>query len=135
MGPLEQKVRDSLKSRAAGVLDAISGPVGAFERADNVFAALFNGATSEGTFWPNGRLFIGKAEAEWGWPAQWEKLRDAGLIEYELYETPNHPSFGGTTTKLRWSITDKGWEVRNDDLAYFREVMAARDQDEAAGRA
>jgi len=124
-GPKENAVRATLATRPAGILDAFDN------RVSNCFAGLFNGARREGIIWPNGSLFVCKAECEWGWPGDWEKLRDAGLLTFRLEERPNHPSIGGTTAYVPWSITKKGWDVRDDDLAYFNELMDARRKDES----
>ena len=124
-GPKETAVRATLATRPAGILEG-------FERGvRNCFKGLFNGASREGHIWPNGAFKVGKAECEWGWPGDWEKLRDAGLLTFRLDARPNHPSIGGSTTYVPYSITDKGWDVREDDIAYFRELMAAREKDEA----
>lgn len=118
----EQAVRATLANRPAGVLAGLP------HDAETCFAGLFNGALGTGTVYPGG-LFIGKSECERNWPEAWEALREAGLVEWRLEEVPNHPKVGGFTTKLHWSVTDKGWEVRDDDLAWFRELMTAMRRD------
>jgi len=114
----EIAVRATLKDRPAGILSELPRVEGKYP-ASNVFAALFNGAR-QGYAIPNGRVFFGKAEAEWGWPHAWEELMQAGLIIFSL-----------DGNRVAWAITNKGMEVRNDDLAYFRELMKAMDLDEA----
>ena len=134
IGPNESAVWETLGSRLAGLINRAHShsleddPIAAVER---TFTGLFNGARSPGSVWPTGGLFVGKAECEWDWPAAWENLREMGLIEYHLEERPNHPSFGGATTYVHWSITDNGWETREDDLKFFNEVLDARGKDEA----
>jgi hypothetical protein len=118
-------VRDSLAGRPAGRINALS------QNAQHTFAGLFNGARCPGHFAPNGRLFVGKAECQWHWPAAWEELKAAGLIDYHTEERANHPSFGGTRTHLHWNVTALGQSVRGDDVKWFRELMDARGQDEA----
>ena len=89
------------------------------------FAGLFNGALSEGWFAPIG-LVIGKAECEWGWPDAWKELKNAGLIEFETFEKPNHPRVGGITKRLKWNFTAKGLAAREEDLRMFEEQVSAR---------
>jgi len=116
-GPLEQAVRDSMAARPANEIAKQS------VRVRGCFAGLFNGAKSEGFVHESG-LSIGKAECEWGWPEDWDTLRDAGLIEYRMIDGPRG------SKRLVWSITAKGMDVRTDDVRAFRELMAARDDDE-----
>ena len=132
-GPNEQAIRDTLASRPAGLINkehshGFDDPIAAVER---TFTGLFHGARSPGSIRSKGGLFVGKAECEWDWSAAWETLRDMGLIEYRLEEKPNHHSFGGTTTYVHWSITEKGWQTLEDDLKWFNELMDARIKDEA----
>lgn len=121
-GPREIEVRATLKGRLAGALHDLPRSV------RHCFAGLFNGARREGWITSRG-LFVGKAECEWGWPSDWDALRDAGLIEYRLEDVPNHPNVGGTTTHLHWSITEQGWRVREDDIAWSNALSAAMDED------
>jgi len=116
----EMKVRKGLKSRPAGILAAIKRNKNRYS-ASSVFAALFNGAR-QGLISGNG-VFFGKAEAEWGWPHAWEQLRNAGLVEYRVDTAAG---------RIHWRITEKGHEVRQDYLAYFRELDAALEADEQA---
>lgn len=131
-GPREQAVRASLEGRPAGILARLDPEPGGTERCDYVFAALHNGALVTGYVSPTNTLFIGKAEAEWGWPACWEKLRDAGLIEFETYETPSKKPGYEPLVRLRWRVTELGDKVREDDLAWFNELLDARRDDELA---
>lgn len=124
MGPKEQTVRETLSNRPAGLLEAIS------REATRCFAGLFNGARSHGWIGQGGGLIIGKAECQWDWEKTWPELRDAGLITWTTEDRPNHPDFGGHTTHIDWKITDKGWDVREDDLRYFNELMTAMTDDE-----
>jgi len=117
----EMKVRKGLKKRPAGILAAIKRDEKKYP-AHLTFAALFNGAI-QGRTTEKGGVFFGKAEAEWGWPHAWEQLRAAGLIEFRVDTEAG---------KIHWHITEKGYEVRQDDMAYFRELMAAMDADERA---
>lgn len=119
----EQAVRDSLPTRPANVIQSLG------QEAERTFAGLFNGALRKGSI-RRDALFIGKAECEWYWPQAWQTLKGAGLIDYSLKEEPNHPTIGGTTNYLTWSVTDLGWDVRNDDIKWFHELMDARDSDE-----
>jgi hypothetical protein len=122
-GPLERAVRDSMAARPANEIAKQS------VRVRGCFAGLFNGALSEGSVNAENGLFIGKAECEWGWPEDWDTLRDAGLIEYRLVDGPK-VKMGKPWKRLLWSITEKGMNVRTDDVRAFRELMAARDDDE-----
>lgn len=102
---------------------------------ERTFAALFNGARQRGwyaTHGPNPHPIFGKAEAEWGWPHDFETLRDAGLITFTISESDAPGLIGGKSTDIEWQITNKGWEVRKDDLAYFRALMDAMAADEAS---
>jgi hypothetical protein len=121
----EQQVRDTLPNRPAGMINGLS------REAQTTFAGLFNGGYKQGWFLPNGSLHMGKAECEWHWPAAYEELRDAGLIKYHTEDRP-HAKGGGSTTYLINEITERGWDVREDDLKWFRELMDAMRADEAA---
>lgn len=123
-GPRENAVRETLPKRPAGELHLMTREQGW------CFAGLFNGALKHSTRIMNGRFFCGKAECEWGWPGDWEALRDAGLITFKR-EREDYAD-GGHGEVVTWDITDKGWKVRDDDLAWTRELMAARRMDEAA---
>ena len=122
-GPKEQAVWDTLESRPAGVINR------AGREANLCFAALFNGARNGMAPASGWKPTFGKAEAEWAWPDGWNELRDLGLVEWKEIQRPYHPSFP-PMVEIVWSITEKGWEVRNDDLAWFREIINVRDQDE-----
>ena len=124
IGKNEKAIRDGLKDRPAFRRRNLS------REAQITFDGLFNGALSKGSFNKNGALFIGKAECEWHWPDAYNELRDTGLLEYRTYEVDNHSDIGGQTTFLDWRITELGWEVRQDDLAYFNESLEAMEQDE-----
>lgn len=123
-GPKEAAVRATLPSRPAGIIQNVENNV------NGCFAGFFNGCLSKGSL-HNGHLSIGKSECEWDWEETWGKLRELGLITWTTEQVPNHHTIGGHTTYVHLTITDKGWEVRNDDLKWFRELMDARDQDEA----
>jgi len=125
-GPKETAVRATLAKRPAGALATLPRDV------RYCFAGLFNGAFQHNAYvTAKGHFSCGKAECEWGWPGDWEKLRDAGLITFSTERKDAPGAIDGYHVKVTWGITDEGWKVRDDDLAYFRELMAARDQDEA----
>lgn len=130
-GPEEMRVIATLPDRPAGLLEKIELAEDergdAYGTVDRTFAALFNGAMS-GRMMHGDTPWFGKAEAEWGWPNAWAALRDAGLVTWEI-KRETHP--GGDFDYFHWQITDLGWKVRDDDLAYFRERMNARDKDES----
>lgn len=119
IGPNEQAVRSTIERRPAGLLRKLPRRPSIEGTATGTFASLFNGVRAP---WitPNGSFFAGKAEAEWGWPETWEQLRDAGLIDFEIHE-PNDAGFRDVT----FEITELGWKVRNDDIAYSREISRA----------
>lgn len=125
IGPEEAKVLVGLNARPARLLRW----EGMDSQARHCFIGLFNGAWQVGMLFKAHELTIGKAECEWGWPGDWEKLAALGLITFDIEQRPNHPDIGGRTAHLIWHVTDKGWEVREDDLAYSRELMAAREAD------
>lgn len=133
-GPKELAVRATLSERPAGLIERIELPPekrsDAHGSVENTFAALFNGAR-QGYGHPERGPSFGKAEAEWGWPNAWYALRDAGLITIteSIEEAPG--AVGGKSLRVEWGVTDLGWQVRDDDLAYFRELMDARRADEA----
>lgn len=124
MGPNETAVRKTLAARPSVLLREQPPQV------RNCFAGLFNGAR-QGMLWPDGSLSVGKAECEWDWKNVWERLRELGLVEYRLEELDAPGAISGKMTKFYWSITDKGWLIREDDLAYHRALMDAMDADEA----
>lgn len=124
-GPAKAVARATLKGRPARALYEISLDEDArVTTPECTFAALFNGAR-QGNGVPGFGMSFGKAEAEWGWPKAWEALRDAGLIDFEVttYDAPG--AVGGIAERVTWSITDKGREVRADDLAWHREMSDA----------
>ena len=125
-GPREQSVFDSLNGRPAGVINRAS------REANSCFAALFNGARNGTIFVPGQKPVFGKAEAEWAWPNGWNELRDLGVVEWREIERPCHPSFGDVPPmiSIEWVVTEKGWQVRVDDLNWFRELMDARSRDQ-----
>ena len=125
-GPKEQAVWDGVTSRPAGIIN------GASKDANRCFAALFNGARKGWCSKPDAAPSFGKAEAEWAWPHGWSELKALGLVTWTSKEVPCHPSFGNVPpmVDIEWTITDKGWDVRDDDLKWFRELMDARDADE-----
>jgi hypothetical protein len=125
-GPREQAVRATLNDRPAGIIYSAS------RRAQRCFAGFFNGALSRGHVTPSGGLFIGKAECEWDWQNTWAELKTLGLIEWTDEHRPNHPDIGGTSHYVHVSITDKGREVRADDLKWFNELMDAKRADDPA---
>lgn len=108
MGEREQAVRDTLPSRPAGVINGASG------KAQHCFSGLLHGARAIGMIYPNGGLFIGKAECEWDWQDTWGELKSLGLIEWRV-----------EGNKLIWEVTDKGRAVRSDDNRYLDELVAA----------
>ena len=128
MGPKEAAVRATLANRPASIL-YLDGTIG--HQINRCFAGLFNGAR-QGHLTPNGGLFLGKAECEWDWEEVWPALQALELVEYRLEEVPAPGAVSGKMTKFHWSITDKGHDVREDDIKYFRELMDARTADEAA---
>lgn len=128
-GPREQDVWDGLRVRPAGVINATS------RLANGCFAGLFNGANQKGViFKPGQSPSFGKAECEWAWPDGWNELKALGLVEWTETEQPCHPSFGDVPPMIyiHWTVTERGWQVRDDDLKWFRELMNARQADEAA---
>jgi hypothetical protein len=128
IGPNAQAIFDALPERPAAVIARQANHV------QHTFAALFNGAVSPGHFDPSvldGRPFFGKAEAEWHWPKDWDALVALGLVTYRTEIKPAPGARSGQTTLIHWQITPKGWEVRLDDLAWFAEMSAAREADEA----
>lgn len=124
VGAEEAAIRATLAGRPAGVL------AGEDRRIWRTFTALFCGALPVGIVHADGGLSIGKAECEWDWLEVWPKLQALGLICWYVDMTPNHPKFGGHSMKLQWWVTDYGWAVRDDDLAYYRSLMAAIEADE-----
>ena len=125
-GSQEKAVWDGMPNRLAGVINQAS------REASRCFAALFNGARKGTIFKPGQAPVFGKAEAEWAWPNGWNELRSLGLVEWSEVERPCHPSFNSPPmVDIVWTITDKGWSVRDDDLKWFRELMDARDRDES----
>lgn len=123
-GPNEVRVRETMQHRLAGVLDAL--PM----RARDCFAGLFNGALQHNARVDprNDSLFIGKAECEWDWRESWSALQNSGLVTFTL--TPTTYESGHQTILFAWDITEKGWKVREDDIAWYREFVAAKDADE-----
>lgn len=69
------------------------------------FLSLFNGAR-RGYIWPNGSISFGKAEAEWGWPSDWERLKELGIVKFDL-----------TDQHVEWEITNLGYALRDVQLA------------------
>ncbi len=120
MGPHEAEVRRTLPGRPAGILYDVD------PRVSQCFAGLFNGAR-QGHLWPNGKLYVGKAECEWDWEQVWPVLRALGLVIYEIRET-KHPT-GYVSQDFLWSITEKGHTVREDDNQFFRDLMDAMQKD------
>ena len=121
MGPRETAVRAGLGERPCGALYA--GEDAEASRLERVtFAALFNGA-GQGLIGPAG-FSCGKAEAEMGWPGAWAGLQTKGLISFET--GPEGPA----GIPVEWSVTAAGYQARNDDLRFFRELMGAIDLDE-----
>lgn len=120
----EQLVLESLGDRPAGII--ASAPI----NVRNCFAGMFNGCKATGSIGLNDHLFIGKAECEWDWRETWGDLKTRGLIDWreETIDAPG--AVGGKMTKVHLRITDKGWDVREDDVKWFRELMSARDEDE-----
>lgn len=124
MGPKEQAVRATLPGRPAAML---------YEETDlgrkifSCFAGLFNGAF-QGRITAKGGLFVGKAECEWDWQEVWPAMKELGLVDYSIDEV-THPS-GYVSKNLHWNITEKGFEVRDDDIKYFRELMDAMAEDD-----
>jgi hypothetical protein len=128
-GPKEQLVWDGMPSRPAGLINQAS------RSANSCFAALFNGARNGTIFKPGQNPVFGKAEAEWAWPDGWNELRALGLVEWTERERPCHPRFNEPPMiEIDWHVTDEGHKVREDDLKWFRELMNARDQDEAGSQ-
>lgn len=123
-GPRETKVRASLSSRPAGIIQ------GASREAQWCFAGLFNGARGTGWLTPNGNLSIGKAECEWNWKDTWAELCRLQLLQWGTHTKYAPGSVDLMITVVTPAITDKGLDVRSDDLAYHRELMAALDADE-----
>ncbi len=126
VGPKEQAVRDTLPNRPAGIINAVENKV------SDCFAGIFNGCGSRGYLSADDGLKIGKAECEWSWRETWGALKSLGLIDWTEEEKPNHPDIGGTSRYVHLTVTDKGHDVREDDLKWFRELMDARRADEAA---
>jgi hypothetical protein len=132
IGPNQQAVVDVLDARPASCIARQENHV------QHTFAALFNGAQSPGwiEFGPHGarvgggRPFFNKSEAEWHWPSDWDLLVKIGLITYRTEIKP-YPEGMGHRTMIHWQVTPKGWNVRLDDLAWFMELRAAREADEA----
>ena len=119
-GPKEKAVRDTLTNRPAGELTKL-------EREDSrCFTAMFNGAHTPGRIFGKMGLKCGKAECEWNWPEGWKRLQDAGLIEFNIV-TREPASFD----EVHFRITGRGHTVREDDIKWFNELMAARHADEA----
>lgn len=126
-GPKENAVRATRTNRPSGILDTLDPNV------ERCFAGLFHGASQHNAYvTANGRFWCGKAECEWGWPGDWEKLRDAGLIEFTTKREDAPGAKGGYHIKVDWKIPEKGWKVREDDLAWFNALMDARDADKNA---
>jgi len=124
-GPREAAAYATRTGRASGVLDTIS------REASRCFTGLFNGASQHSAYVTSkGSFFCGKAECEWGWPKDWEDLRDQGLITFSTDRQDAPGAIDGYHVKVTWDITEKGWKVREDDLAWFGELMDARRQDE-----
>jgi hypothetical protein len=123
-----EEIRATLADRPAGILERIHFEgEDRFCRADYTFAALFNGAINPAHYVPAagmGTFFAGKAEAERGWPLAWEALRDAGLIEYREEEVAAPGAVGGKMIDVHWSVTALGWQVREDDLAFYKEMVS-----------
>ena len=78
-------------------------------------------------------MSIGKAECEWSWRETWGTLKTLGLIEWreETVSAPGAKS--GTMTYVYLTVTDKGHDVREDDLKWFREFTEAQRADEDDG--
>lgn len=127
-------MRGTMADRPAGLLERIELPEekrsDSHGSVENTFAALFNGAR-QGWGHPERGPSFGKAEAEWGWPNAWYALRDAGLITITETIEDAPGLVGGKSLRVEWGVTELGWQVRDDDLAYFRELMSARRADEA----
>lgn len=123
-GPREQAVRDSLDTRRAGIINSLGhGP-------RDCFAGLFNGALVHSAFVDaKDSLFIGKSECEHDWQQNWAVLEAAGLVEFTL--TPNTSPSGHMSTIFTWRVTKKGWQVREDDIKWYHELMQAIRDDEA----
>jgi hypothetical protein len=120
----EQAVCETLKTRPAGIIN------GAPRNVQTCFAGLFHGAHSPASYVPGFSFYCGKAECEWDWRETWGALRDLGLMEWSENEEDAPGAVGGKQVKVPWSITDKGWDVREDDLKWFDELLAARRRDE-----
>lgn len=127
-GPLEQAVYDSKSSRPAGVI------LGASRGANSCFAGIFNGCRATGYIFVPERddLSIGKYECEVNWRETWAELKSLGLIDWREENVPCHD--GSKMIHVHLSVTAKGLEVREDDLKWFRELMNARDADEASAK-
>lgn len=123
-GPREQAVWDTLPSRPAGIINATPNDV------NGCFAGIFNGCQSRGSLYEDS-LKIGKAECEWNWRHTWGALKALGLIDWreETVDAPGAKS--GKATWVHLTVTDKGHDVREDDVKWFRELMNARREDES----
>lgn len=123
MGPREKAVRASLEGRPASLWHNLPERPHASGSASSTFASFFNGAR-KGMITTNGHFSCGKAEAEWGFPEAWDQLVTAGLITYEIVES-EVPGW----KDVPWEITELGWQVREDELKWFHELMDAQRAD------
>jgi hypothetical protein len=107
--------KEAREKRPADILKSAS------REAQRCFAGIFNGARREGHLWGDDALFIGKAECEWGWRDTWSELKALGLVDYRLEEVSAPGAVSGKMTKFYCEVTEKGWDVREDDLAEWNE--------------
>lgn len=118
MGLKEQAVRATLPSRPAAILYKDTA---LRRRLNRCFAGLFDGAV-QGRITPNGGLSLGNPDCERDWQKVWPAMKELGLVEYSIEEVIER---GVPSRHFYWNITDKGHQVREDALKYFRELMEA----------
>jgi len=129
IGPNAQAVVDNLAGRPAEIIARESDEVQA------CFRAMFNGAGTPGTTDGRARLKCGHPDAEAWWPSAWIRLRELGLIAFNLQAIPGKiimvSQSLASNSMVHWQITPEGWQVHMDDAAWMLEFRAAQQSDEA----
>lgn len=99
--------------------------------ASRCFAGMFSGCKRRGViFTPDksDHLSIGKAECEWDWRNTWGELKASGLIDWEEENVPCYD--GSRMVYVHLSITQKGYDFREEDLRQWRQRMDAEAAEE-----
>ena len=128
IGPNAQAVVDNLAGRPAEIIAREPSDVQA------TFRAFFSGAGTPARLLAHNLISSGHDDANRGWPRHWDRLMQIGLIVYFVKEpeTGTAVRIGSSRKReVHWKITEAGWKVRMDDVAWLVEFKAASIADEA----